>query len=370
MIANANSSTASQLLKLGEAADLLDLPPHRLRRLADRGLVRTVVLDSGHRLFPLSAITELLEQQQPDEPEDNDAPAGSVPVLLVARVSSEGQAKARGKSDKSDLDRQVNRLEKYTKERWGKSAHITKNVRVASGCNFQSKELHDLLKLIWSGKFRGGYLVATYFDRILRIGFELVELACEEFGVEVVYLSKEGEEDEDENAQMIQEILAIMTLYTARASGRKTIATQRRVLSEEQLRRAWTEYCAGYSVRTIAKDFIARGEQTPNGPVTVRVIENQLRLNKKLLMKLYPPSSIESNFVAWAKATLVPTDPEDTSNYIFRSEIVSKYHQHCERNKLRPISVTNVMASDLKKLGFTVKRLGHAGRTAVNAKFA
>lgn len=360
------SSCPKQLLKLSEASSLIGIDSQRLRRMADRGAIRTVRLSSGHRLFPLSSITHLLQGRRDETSETN---ATDVPVILCARVSSDGQAKKRGSSDASDLERQINRLEEYIGERWGESARVTKNVRVASGCNFQSKELHELLKLIWSGKFKGGYLVATYFDRVLRIGWELIELACREFGVEVVYISEQADEDADENSQMISELLAIMTLYTSRASAKKTIQTQRRVLNEEQLRRAWTDFCGGHSYETIAKNFKARGEMTPNGPVTRKVIENQIKLNRKLLTKLYPPESIESNFTVWAKATLVPTDANDTSSFIYRGDIVKRYLEHCKRHELQPISVLNVMAGQLKRLGYTVRRIGHSGKTGVNARF-
>jgi excisionase family DNA binding protein len=47
------------LLRIGEAAARLGVSPQTLRRWAERGLVRTVTLPSGHRRFAVSDIDEL-----------------------------------------------------------------------------------------------------------------------------------------------------------------------------------------------------------------------------------------------------------------------------------------------------------------------
>ena len=344
-------SSGTQLLKLSQAAAKLGMSVRQARYWLDQNLRDEMVIStSGHRYVPARA----LESACCGVPE----PTSSAPrVILAARVSSESQSKKRGNSKQSDLDRQIELLENYINNKWN-DADVTKSIRIASGCNFE--KLGDLLKLIWSGEY--DHLVCKDFSRLMRIGWEVVVLACEEFHVTIHYVQPDFEEDEDENSQMVAEILAILTLYTARASGRKTIASQRRCLSDEQLRRVWHLHVAGHSWASIAEEM--RNEQTKNGPVTKRVCINQITLHKKTLMKMYPIETIRSNFEEWARATLVASD-----TWITRKEVMERYIAYCRSNGLRPLCDNERIYKILNMLGISTARKGKRGYTALSASW-
>ncbi len=54
------SKNDDRLLKIGEAAQILNVSPQTLRVWVDRGLIDCVTLPSGHRRFRKSVIDKIL----------------------------------------------------------------------------------------------------------------------------------------------------------------------------------------------------------------------------------------------------------------------------------------------------------------------
>lgn len=367
MIAPVNataSSPASQhaLLSLKDASAYVGLDPQALRRMANAGLVRCHTLPSGHRRFSSWELDRVLKVSDPVVPTNADTDADTVPILLVGRVSSHAQAATRGSSDQSDLERQVERLRSYIAERWGDKADVTENVRVASGCNFQHDKLHDLFRLIWSGRYK--YLVATYFDRVLRIGWELVELACREFGVEVIYIATESE-DSDPQKEMVTELLSILTLYTARASGNKSRETNKYMLDVETEREVWVAHCQGYSYASIETRLKEAGKVDQKGRnYTKASLLNHIRDNRKKLETLYGtdfPSSFKQFWLASVR--------EKEGAKLGRQQLLVAYTDYCSRNGIERLT-DHKIGIELRKLGVMENRAYHSEMSWPNLTLA
>jgi len=84
--------------------------------------------------------------------------------------------------------------------------------------NYQKKGLQDLLGRICLGEVER--LVITHQDRLLRFGAELVFSLCERFGTEVVLM--EAAEDPSLQSEWVQDVLEIITGFSARRYGSRS----------------------------------------------------------------------------------------------------------------------------------------------------
>ncbi len=94
---------------------------------------------------------------------------------------------------------------------------------LGSGMNYHKKGLKRLLNDILAD--RGGRLVVTHKDRLLRFGVELVFAICEAKQVEVVILSH-GEDTTFEE-DLAQDVLEIITVFSARLYGSRSRKNQK-----------------------------------------------------------------------------------------------------------------------------------------------
>ena len=72
----------------------------------------------------------------------------------------------------------------------------------------------------------------TYKDRLLRFGSELIFLICESFGVKVTILNDEATPKAMEH-QMAEDILAILTVFSARMHGARAHNNKRKALQTQ-----------------------------------------------------------------------------------------------------------------------------------------
>ncbi len=136
-------------------------------------------------------------------------------------MSSAGQNVAQGASDKSSLEHQRDRVLEYITNRWGSEATTTWYKSVGSGLNFERPAFLELVSDLLAGKYKGGYVVATDFTRICRFGIRLLEHICKLGGAEIIY-TLGGSEDKSANESMVDDVLSVLTHFTAKASGAKT----------------------------------------------------------------------------------------------------------------------------------------------------
>lgn len=191
------------------AAKHLGVSQDTLRRWERAGKISVERTARGHRRFDLSKLLG----RNPESIKSKQH------TIAYARVSSHDQ--------KSDLDRQAQVLENFCSSH-GWTYEIIQDL--GSGLNFEKRGLKKLMQTICSGKM--DRLVLTHKDRLLRFGSELVFALCEQMGVEVVIMNKsEGTRFEDD---LVQDVLEIITVFSARLYGARSRKNQKLLQSLKQ----------------------------------------------------------------------------------------------------------------------------------------
>ena len=143
--------------------------------------------------------------------------AGGKPTVIYARVSTSQQ--------KDDLARQSERLRSHCAERGWERVDLIEDV--GSGLNYGKRGLRRLIGLICA---RGmGRLVIERKDRLLRFGAAIIFSLCAWFGIDVVVI-----EDADLSFEesLAQDVLSIITVFSAKIHGARSLETRRRKKAE------------------------------------------------------------------------------------------------------------------------------------------
>ncbi|MDJ0567537.1 MAG: IS607 family transposase [Pleurocapsa sp. MO_192.B19] len=121
-------------------------------------------------------------------------------VIIYARVSSA--------ENKSNLDSQALRVERYCIARGYKIVGIVKEV--GSGVNDSRKKLVKMLQ-------RDDYhlIVCEHKERLTRVGFNYIKVLLNQAGKDVEVINKAREEKED----LMQDFISIITSFCARIYG-------------------------------------------------------------------------------------------------------------------------------------------------------
>lgn len=186
----------TSLLRLSKAADLLGVTTHTLRVWDTKGTIRTVRSPGGHRLVPVSEV-ERLRGQKIQQREIS---------LVYARCSTRKQ--------KANLERQVGRLLEHCASQCWK-VELFKDI--GSGFNDNRRQFKRMLRRITQPDIER--VVVEYKDRLCRYGFSLFEEYCSGHGVRVVILHEEDSKDFEQ--EFAQDVVALVTSFSARLYGRR-----------------------------------------------------------------------------------------------------------------------------------------------------
>ncbi|MGB9804635.1 IS607 family transposase [Desulfofundulus sp.] len=188
-----------ELLTISKAAKKLGVHPNSLRNWEKRGLIKPVRLPGGQRRYSMDELNRLLQSGQLTD--------GQETVVLYARVSTKKQA------DAGNLDRQMERLRQYARENgFTVRAEFTD---VASGLNQKRRGLSNVLKLAERGEYKK--LIIEYPDRLARFGYSYIERHLRYCGVEIIAIAEK--EPEDAHSELVRDLLAIVTSFSARLYG-------------------------------------------------------------------------------------------------------------------------------------------------------
>lgn len=188
-----------ELLSIGQAAKKLGVHPNRLRAWEKQGLIKPVRLPSGQRRYPADEINRILGT--------GGVKAEPEAVVLYARVSTKKQA------DAGNLERQMERLRQYAKEH-GFSIKA-EFADVASGLNQKRRGLTNAIKLAERGEYKK--LIIEYPDRLARFGYGYIERHLKYCGVEIIAIAEK--EPEDAQSELVKDLLAIVTSFSAQLYG-------------------------------------------------------------------------------------------------------------------------------------------------------
>lgn len=185
-------------ISIGEAAEFLGVSVKTLRRWSDAGKIPVTTNPSGHRRYYLSEISQ----------HSKKIPSDQHITVNYARVSSHDQ--------KDDLTRQIAALEAYSTANGWKYITISD---LGSGLNYNKKGLKRLIIMILRGEVTR--LVINHKDRLLRFGAEIIFMICEEMNTEVVIINQ-TEKERDFEAELVADMIALITVFSARLYGSRS----------------------------------------------------------------------------------------------------------------------------------------------------
>jgi len=164
------------LLTLRQACDLAGVAPITLRRWTNEGRLTCLRTIGGARRFRSSDILAAFGQTTETTVGDENSKGNHViPVAVVIRVSSKGQACGQG----SSYELQEQRLRDFVKNHFkGQRVELTFYKRVASGLNLENEIFLALVNDVLAGKFNGGFVVAENPNRVARFAVSLFKHLC------------------------------------------------------------------------------------------------------------------------------------------------------------------------------------------------
>lgn len=342
-----------RLLKMRDVVRLTNLHPNTIRRNCEgeNPNLPCYRLPSGARRFKLSDVKRFLGENTDSVVDDGQVKQGrcSIPVAAIIRVSSAKQNVAKGDSDKSSLEHQEQRVAAFIRDRWGNRAEVTWYKSVGGGLDFNRPALIRLIGDIVEGKFRGGFIVAQDFTRIARFAVQLIEHLAKLGGCQILYTMGEDEAEAKGYAeQLTDEILSILTHYTAKASGEKArkILTVR--VSPDVVTQIWQLHRAGYSFRYIAQELQRQGKGRGEcgREITKRVVERVLSEHGdglRLLESTANTNSLASSansFVEFMQTRVRLTgQPECRTR---QSILIERYREWCGQQGKAPMTANSI----------------------------
>lgn len=87
---------------------------------------------------------------------------------------------------------------------------------IGSGINYNKKGLNQLIDMITNSEVEK--MVILYKDRLLRLGFEIIENLCNKYGtiIEIIDNTEKTEEQE-----LVEDLIQIVTVFSCRLQGKR-----------------------------------------------------------------------------------------------------------------------------------------------------
>lgn len=197
-----------RLLTIGETAELLGVGISTLRHWDDTGQLVAVRTPGGHRRYRLSAIERFQGLETSDENEDVTA--------VYVRVSSHDQKK------KGDLDRQKGRVLEYCAKNSYQVIYVLADV--ASGMSDNRAKIRRLIRLASEGKINR--IVIEHKDRLTRFMVGVFVDFFDSHGVTVEWIEESLPKSFE--AELVEDILALMASFSAKIYGRRSADRRRK----------------------------------------------------------------------------------------------------------------------------------------------
>jgi len=184
------------LLRINDIENKYKLTHNSLKNWEKRGLLQSYKTPGGHRRYLESDIQKLLEMNKI-----------SPKVAFYARVSTRKQ--------EENLDRQVKRLKQYCREKGYENP--VEFIEVASGLNDKRRQFHRMIDAVIRKEIN--LIVVEYKDRLSRFGLRFIYHFFEGLGCKIEVI--ETESSKDENKELVDDMLALITSFSARLYGKR-----------------------------------------------------------------------------------------------------------------------------------------------------
>jgi predicted site-specific integrase-resolvase len=203
-----------QFLTQKQTLKYLNISRMTLLRYEEKGWVHPIRTIGAHRRYKKSELNRLVGV------EETAATSSSSKAFLYARVSTKKQAQA------GNLDRQVQRLIKYANE----NEYTVNGIyqEIASGINERRQQLYRMLNRIQKQEVE--FLIIEYKDRLARLGYSYLEQYCLSHGVSIILMKQQ--EEQPLNEEMVQDMVSIITSFSARIYGQRGARKVKQELSK------------------------------------------------------------------------------------------------------------------------------------------
>lgn len=189
------------LMSIGKFAKELGVTPEHVRTMHRTGeVIPARISEKGTRYYSDEQLRELKNNLSSQREEK---------VVAYCRVST--------KSQKDDLEKQVENVKSYM---YAKGYSFEVITDIGSGINYKNKGLQQLISLIDSNQVTK--LVILYKDRLVRFGFELIQLLCDLHDVKIEIIDNSERSKEELTSDLIQ----VVTMFANRLYGSKSKKTK------------------------------------------------------------------------------------------------------------------------------------------------
>ena len=200
------------LLRMKEAAEYSGFHPQTIRKYIDQGIIQGTRIGT-HRFVDTRELDRLMGRLEHDT-----IPPGENTAVIYARVSTRKQ--------QDNLIRQKERLVKFCEEKKLTVVEIIEDI--GSGVIEIRRGLKKVFQLIRKRKIR--YIVVEYRDRLTRFGLGYLKELFEDYKVELLVVHLENGSEEEE---LVRDLIAIVTSFSARLYGRRGAKKIIRAIKEE-----------------------------------------------------------------------------------------------------------------------------------------
>jgi len=199
-----------KLYKISEFAKIVGVSRSCVIKWIREGKVRAVNIH-GRWYIPGSELERLVKGYY----------TGLKRIAIYARVS--------GNTQKDDLERQITSLEDYVREHYPQVEYVVVK-DIASGLKEDRRGLRKLIEM--ARKRRIDAVVVAYKDRLTRFGFTYLKELFEAYGVRIIVAFHE--EPKDYYQELVEDLIAIVTLFAGRIYGKRSRKYKRVVEAVEQ----------------------------------------------------------------------------------------------------------------------------------------
>lgn len=190
------------LMSIGKFAKELGVTPEHVRTMHRTGeVIPARISEKGTRYYSDEQLRELKNNLSSQREEK---------VVAYCRVST--------KSQKDDLEKQVENVKSYM---YAKGYSFEVITDIGSGINYKNKGLQQLISLIDSNQVTK--LVILHKDRLVRFGFELIQLLCDLHDVKIEIIDNSEQNKEEE---LTNDLIQIITVFANRLYGSRSKKTK------------------------------------------------------------------------------------------------------------------------------------------------
>ena len=192
-------------LTTANASRVLGVHPNTLRKWDAQGVIQSIRVNGGYRLFNIYKFTRDQKAKNDNTPKTEKEKTN----YIYARVSSAKQSE--------DLRRQSRDLE-------ASYPGFQVLSDTGSGINFKRKGFKRLLQAIMRGHV--GKVVVSYRDRLCRIAFDLLEFICDQHQTQLLVHNKNTEGSDEK--ELLEDLMAITHVFSSRLYGKRSSISGKR----------------------------------------------------------------------------------------------------------------------------------------------